>query len=180
MTKIAVCYATGEGHTATVAEHVQKRLIAAGHEVELALCRKAGDEALQAADGVILGASVHMGKHHKEAVRFARDHQALLSAKPSAFFSVSLTATSDKPEKRAELKGYLDAFQEKTGWRPALIEAFAGALLYTKYGFIKRKIMLKIARDEGGDADPSRDYVYTDWDAVDAFADAFAAKIETS
>lgn len=175
--KIAICYATGEGHTATVAEHIRKRLAAAGHEIELGLCRKVSAEALQAADGVILGASVHMGKHHKHAVRFARDHQALLAAKPSAFFSVSLTATSDAPEKRAELQGYLDAFQERSGWHPALIEAFAGALLYTKYGFIKRKIMLKIARDEGGDADPSRDYVYTDWDAVDAFADAFSDRL---
>lgn len=178
--KIAICYATGEGHTASVAEHIEKRLAAAGHEVELTLCRKVSAEALQAADGVMVGASVHMGKHHKHAVRFAREHQALLAAKPSAFFSISLTATSDKPEKRAELQGYLDAFQEKTGWRPDQIQAFAGALQYTKYGFVKRKIMLKIARDEGGDADPSRDYVYTDWDAVDTFADEFVSKIEAA
>ena len=172
--KIAICYETGEGHTATVAERLRDRLASAGHEATLARCRDTSADALQAVDGVIVGASVHMGKHHKKAVRFARDHQALLAAKPSAFFTVCLTAKSDEPEKRAEVQGYLDAFQEQTGWKPAQIEAFAGALLYTQYGFVKRKIMLKIARDEGGDADTDKDFVYTDWDAVDAFAVAFA------
>jgi menaquinone-dependent protoporphyrinogen oxidase len=51
---------------------------------------------------------------------------------------------------------------------------FAGALLYTRYGFFKRWIMKKIVRDKGSpDLDTSRDYVYTDWDGVKRFAEEF-------
>ena len=171
--KIVICFETGEGHTKTVAERIGAHLTQAGHAVDVLRCRDAETGALEAADGIIVGASIHMGKHHKRAVRFAREHQTLLAAKPAAFFTVCLTAKSDKPEKQAEVQGYLDTFQEQSGWKPALIRAFAGALLYTQYGFIKRKIMLKIIRAEGGDVDPGRDYVYTDWDAVDAFAAGF-------
>jgi menaquinone-dependent protoporphyrinogen oxidase len=47
-------------------------------------------------------------------------------------------------------------------------------LLYTQYGFFKRWIMKKIARDKGSpDTDTSRDYVYTDWDSVRRFAEEF-------
>jgi menaquinone-dependent protoporphyrinogen oxidase len=38
--------------------------------------------------------------------------------------------------------------------------------------------MKRIARKEGGPTDTSRDYEYTDWEAVDRFADAFAAKLQ--
>ena len=47
---------------------------------------------------------------------------------------------------------------------------FAGALRYSRYGWLKRRLMRSIARREGGDTDTSRDHVYTDWDAVDRFA----------
>lgn len=46
--------------------------------------------------------------------------------------------------------------------------------IYTQYGFVKRWIMRKIARDKGNpDTDTSRDYVYTDWDSVRRFAEGF-------
>lgn len=171
--KIAICFETSEGHTARVADRIKDHLTQAGHAVEVLRCRDAGADTLDGVDGIIVGSSIHMGKHNKRAVRFAREHQTFLAARPAAFFTVCLTARSGAPDKQAEVQGYLDAFQEQTGWKPALTEAFAGALLYTQYGFIKRKIMLKIVRAEGGDVDPERDFVYTDWDAVDAFAAGF-------
>ena len=63
---------------------------------------------------------------------------------------------------------------QQTGWRPRKIGRFAGALLYTQYGFFKRWIMRRIARDKGSpDTDTSRDYVYTDWESVKGFAEEF-------
>jgi menaquinone-dependent protoporphyrinogen oxidase len=51
---------------------------------------------------------------------------------------------------------------------------FAGALLYTQYGFLKRHLMKKIASDKGSlDTDTSRDYVYTEWDGVQRFTEDF-------
>ena len=54
---------------------------------------------------------------------------------------------------------------------------FAGALLYTRYGWVKRHLMRAIARHEGGDVDTSRDHDYTDWDAVEHFAGDVAAMV---
>ena len=97
-------------------------------------------------DGVIVGASIHMGKHDKHVVDFVRKNQDTLARLPSAFFSVSLAAHGDT----AEAEGYVDQFEEETGWRPDKVALFGGALLYTQYGFIKRHMMKKIAGDKPG------------------------------
>jgi menaquinone-dependent protoporphyrinogen oxidase len=57
---------------------------------------------------------------------------------------------------------------------------FGGALLYTPYRFIKRHMLKTIARDKPGNLglDLSRDYVYTEWDAVKRFAEHFTDPLE--
>jgi menaquinone-dependent protoporphyrinogen oxidase len=50
-------------------------------------------------------------------------------------------------------------------------------LLYTKYNFLKRGLMKSITKKQGGDIDTSRDFIYTDWDAVDAFAREFLERL---
>ena len=65
---------------------------------------------------------------------------------PSAFFSVSLAAHGDTEE----AEGYVEEFEQETGWRPAKVALFGGALLYTQYGFVKRHLMKRIAGDKPG------------------------------
>ena len=122
-------------------------------------------------DGVIVGAAIHMGKHDKHAVGYVRDNRTALEQLPSALFSVSLAAHGDTPE----AEGYVEEFEQETGWRPARVALFGGALLYTQYGFLKRHMMRKIASGKPGNlgTDVSRDYVYTEWDGVKLFAEDF-------
>jgi menaquinone-dependent protoporphyrinogen oxidase len=54
---------------------------------------------------------------------------------------------------------------------------FRGALQYSKYGPIKRRVVQAFAAVGGHDTDTSRDYDYTDWKAVDRFATAFAVLV---
>jgi len=62
-----------------------------------------------------------------------------------------------------------------------MVGLFGGALLYTQYGFIKRRLIKKIARDKGTlDTDTSHDYVYTDWESVKHFAEEFLSGAELS
>lgn len=70
---------------------------------------------------------------------------------------------------------------EETGRRPQRVAQFAGALLYTQYGFVKRHMMERIVRDKPRDigTDLSRDYVYTGWDGVKLFAEHFAQDLGT-
>jgi menaquinone-dependent protoporphyrinogen oxidase len=73
-----------------------------------------------------------------------------------------------------EAEGYIEELVRQTGWRPARVGLFGGALLYTHYGFVKRHLMKKIVREKGNpDTDTSRDYVYTEWDGVKNFVEGF-------
>jgi menaquinone-dependent protoporphyrinogen oxidase len=59
---------------------------------------------------------------------------------------------------------------DATGLDPDVVGLFAGALAYRRYGWFKRHLMRSIARRQGGDTDMTRDFEYTDWDAVTEFA----------
>ena len=142
-----------------------------GDEAEAVDIREVPDPIPEGYDGVIVGASIHMGKHDKHVVEFVRKNRDMLERLPSAFFSVSLAAHGDTEE----AEGYVEQFEQETGWRPAKVALFGGALLYTHYGFVKRHMMKRIARDKPGHlgTDISRDYVYTEWDGVKRFAEDF-------
>ena len=171
MTKILIPYGTAEGQTAKIAEFIADVIRGHGDEVEAVDIREVRDATPVGYDGVIVGASIHMGKHDRHVVDFVRKNHDMLERLPSAFFSVSLAAHGDAEE----AEDYVEQFEQETGWRPAKIALFGGALLYTHYGFVKRHMMKRIARDKPGHlgTDISRDYVYTEWDGVKRFAEDF-------
>jgi menaquinone-dependent protoporphyrinogen oxidase len=172
MAHVLIPYGTTEGQTAKIAEVVAELIRGLGHDATAVDITTLSGAVPDGYDAVIVGASIHMGKHDKHVVDFVQRNRDTLSALPSAFFSVSLAAHGDTQE----AQGYVEQFEAETGWRPGMIALFGGALLYTHYGFIKRHIMKKIARDKPGElgVDTSRDYVYTEWDAVQRFAEHFA------
>lgn len=172
MKKIFFTYGTTEGQTANIADFIADVLRGHGHDVTMIDVKKTADTIPDGYDAVIVGASIHMAKHDKHVVDFVHKNQDTLARMPSAFFSVSLAAYGDT----AEAEGYVKQFEQETGWRPGRVALFGGALLYTQYGFIKRHMMKKIAGDKPGNlgTDLSRDYVYTEWDAVKRFAEHFA------
>ena len=52
----------------------------------------------------------------------------------------------------------------------------AGALMYMKYSWWKRRIMRNIAAKAHGDTDTSRNFEYTDWADLAAFTRQFVTK----
>lgn len=174
MTRVLIAYGTSEGHTARIAEYMAKVIRDQGYEAYPVDIKRSGAQEPDGYDAVIVGASIHMGKHENYVRDFARENRGTLERLPSAFFSVSLAAHDNTEEAFDEVEGYIEKFVQQTGWRPSKVGRFAGALLYTRYGLFKRWIMRKIARDKGSpDTDTSRDYVYTDWDSVKRFAEDF-------
>jgi menaquinone-dependent protoporphyrinogen oxidase len=170
MMRVLIPYGTTEGQTARISEYLADMIRDHGHEVYAVDIK--GSDALEpdGYDAVIVGASIHMGKHEDYVRDFVRENRDALERLPSAFFSVSLAAHDDTEE----AEGYIEEFVEETGWRPGMVGLFGGALLYTQYGFIKRHMMKYIARHKGSpDTDISRDYVYTDWESVKRFAEEF-------
>ena len=173
--RIHIAYATEEGQTTKIADYIAEVVRAHGHRADTAEIGRAKAGVPAGCDGVVVGSSIHMGKHDKHAAEYVRYNREALEKVPSAFFSVSLAAHGDE----AEAEGYVEAFENETGWRPEQVALFAGALPYTRYGFLKRHLMKKIAGDKPGSlgTDTSRDYVYTEWDGVRRFTEAFLAQV---
>ena len=176
--RIYIAYATKEGQTAKVADYIAEVVRAHGHLAETVGIGHTKNGVPAECDGVIVGSSIHMGKHDKHAAEYVRHNREALEKVPSAFFSVSLAAHGDE----AEAAGYVEEFETETGWHPAQVALFGGALRYTQYGLFKRHLMKKIAGDKPGnlDTDTSRDYVYTDWDGVRRFTEAFLARLPSA
>jgi menaquinone-dependent protoporphyrinogen oxidase len=115
---------------------------------------------------VILAASVHAGQHETEMRKFVKGHVSELDSLPTAFLSVTLSeagaegATSATEEERAhfadDADGVIQAFFKETGWHPKQFKPVAGALIYSKYNFVIRLIMKRIAKKVGADTDLRR------------------------
>ena len=177
MPRDLILYATTEGQTARIAGRIATALRDKGHVVELhsADAVPAGLE-WAAFDGIIIGAAIHYGHHPAYLRTLVRRHCDALAARPSAFFSVSLSGGGPGAKPKAA-KRYLDKFLHQTGWHPDQATSFAGALKFSKYGGFKRMLMIIFVGFAGGDTDTSRDYEYTNWEAVERFADTFALRL---
>jgi menaquinone-dependent protoporphyrinogen oxidase len=175
MTKIVIAYGTTEGQTARIADHIADAVRNRGVEADAIDLKRSKDVSLDGCDAVIVGGSIHMGKHQKDVADFVQRNRAVLERLPSAFFSVSLAAHGDLENAEA----YVENFKQQTGWRPTKVGLFGGALLYRKYGFLKRYMMKRIVRDKPGgvSTDTSRDHEYTDWDQVKRFAEDFLERL---
>jgi menaquinone-dependent protoporphyrinogen oxidase len=187
MKPIGIFYATREGHTARIADHLADVLRAQGWRVRVCNVRESPAN-LNLSDyrAAILAASVHTGEHEPEMVKFARENVDALEALPAAFLSVTLSEAGAErrdatPEERArfsaDVEKVIHKFFEETNWHPKKVQPVAGALLYTKYNILIRFIMKRIARKAGADTDTSRDHVYTDWVALDRFAEEFLKEL---
>jgi menaquinone-dependent protoporphyrinogen oxidase len=173
MTKILIAYGTTEGQTARIADHLAELMRSRGLDADALNLKPVQGVSMDGYDAVVVGGSIHMGKHQEDVVEFVRKNRADLERLPSAFFSVSLAAKGDL----ANAEAYVENFVQQTGWRPSKVGLFSGALLYRQYGFPKRYMMKRIVRDKPGmSIDTSRDYVYTDWDQVKRFADDFVKR----
>ena len=177
MPGVLVLYASTHGHTAKIARRIAEALRAAGHEPDLHDAGSASDLSASDYDGVVVGGSIHRGNHQREIVDWAKQRRDALNAMPSAFFSVSLAAAEDDDESRAVTRKLVADFVEETGWNPSTTTTFAGALQYREYDFFTRTLIRLMMKRGGHPIDTSRDYDYTDWDAVDRFGRDFARTV---
>jgi len=180
---VLVAYATREGQTRKIAEHVAATLRARNFEVDVVDVGSDEPVELPFYCAAILLASLHLRKHEREMTAFAKTNHDVLARMPTAFLSVSLAEagaedSSRSPALRAEaatgVREAIDAFVAETKLHPAHVHPVAGALLYKEYGAIVRLVMRAISKRAGGPTDTSRDYELTDWLALDRFVDEIA------
>lgn len=173
--RVLVVYHSVEGQTARIASRIVEVLAAQDLEVEAAEAASAPSP--DGFAGVVAGGSIHAGQHSRQLTAYLTEHAEQLNALPAALFQVSLTSADETPEKQAEAGQYVANLLAATGFDPDIVARFAGALAYTRYGFFKRKLMVKIAGRDSGATDTSRDHDYTDWEAVELFARDVAAYV---
>jgi menaquinone-dependent protoporphyrinogen oxidase len=184
--RVAVFYATREGHTCRIAERIATDLRTLGFDVDLLEVRHPIPFSLERYSAAVLAASVHAGNHEKEMIQFVKDHRSELEHMTTAFLSVTLSEAGAEMRDKSlveharfvqDVDKMLSKFFNDTKWRPTLVKPVAGALLYTQYNFLVRLIMRRIARKAGASTDTLNDYVYTDWVGLDKFVNDLAAEI---
>jgi menaquinone-dependent protoporphyrinogen oxidase len=167
MAQVLMIYGTAYGQTERVARRILAELERQGHTVSIVKGDALPAELwLGKYQAFVIAASVIRNQHQRYIRNFVRRHAAQLNRAPTTFISVCGAAKAS-PEQAAE---YVATFLRQTGLRPAFSQSFAGALAYTRYGFVLRWITRLVSWRRGGPTDTSRDHEMTDWAAVDQFA----------
>jgi menaquinone-dependent protoporphyrinogen oxidase len=166
---VLLVFASTHGHTTRIAQRIARVLRHEGHQVSV---RRVDDapEDLARWDAVVVGGSLHREVHQAELVEWVHRHHVSLAQRPTAFFSVSLSAAEDTPQARAATRRCIDRFVEDSEWDPDRSAALAGCLQYSKYDAGTRWLMQLMMHRGGHPDDTSRDHELTDWPAVESFA----------
>lgn len=184
MKKALVVYATREGQTEKVASAIATHLEALGFAVTLRNASGiAAEEVVRVSeyDLLIVGASMHAGGLEHELLRFVERHSEQLAVLARSLFVVLLSAASkDALTRDKMLADARTKIASQLGSSFDDVELIAGALAYSQYSRPMKWVMQHIARKAGGDTDTSRDYEYTDWDQVEAYARRLSAMTSRS
>lgn len=166
---------SSEGQTAKISDRLAETMRGLGVGVDIELAEHAPPPA--SFDGVVLGDSIHQGHHSRALTHYISRHADDLAAMPVGLFQVSLTSATDDAEHSAQAHAMVHRLLDATGLDPDVVGLFAGALAYTRYGWLKRRLMRHVADAGGVDTDISVDHEYTDWEAVADFATDFCGLV---
>ena len=175
MKRVLIVYGTTEGHTRDVCQYIKDVVNERGAQSTIAeATREAPDPSKF--DVCFIAASLHVGRYQTAVVDYACRHHAILTAKPSAFLSISLSAAGENPDDWEGLAQCVQRFTDETSWRPTAVHHVAGAIRYSHYDFFKRLALMYIARRRGQHTVSSRDYDLTDYADLNAFIVRFLAE----
>ena len=171
-----VIYTSLEGQSEKIADYLAQQLSANGVPADTYNVVKNSHEeiVIESYDAVLVGSSMHYGHYDYRIRRLIRDNQTILQKLPTAFFSVSLGIQSEHLGDQHEVVKLTEEFLAELEFDPDATVYFAGALRYSKYGWLKKRMMRWIAGKSGeDDQDLGSDHEYTDWSKVDQFARHF-------
>ena len=173
--RVLIVFHTVEGQSEKIAISIADTLRSEGLDVEMDDASTAPSPA--GYDGAVLGDSIHAVKHSGELRAYLAAHAADLNKLPTGLFQVSLTSTNPDEGHTMAANELVERLLTETGFTPTVVATFAGRIAYSQYGWFKRHLMRWIVRREGGDTDMSHDHEYTDWHAVETFAQRVASLV---
>jgi menaquinone-dependent protoporphyrinogen oxidase len=172
--KLLIVYGTTEGHTGTVARHM----------AEVARSESATVDVFDSAEllepikqwpwhAALLGGSVHQGHHQMSLRAFVLANLTRLNQRPSAFFSLSLSAAVKDQNHQDDARSYATTFLHEVSWQPLLTACFAGAIKHSEYDYFRRMVLKLLASQLEPGIITTNDVVYTDWALVETFTKNF-------
>lgn len=181
MFKFLIIYGTKEGQTAKIAKRLGELIRQHGYNADVYDASKI-DKTIPIDEytHIVIGSSVHLLQWSPAVLQFIARNMSHLNTVPSAFFSVSMTAAGETEEQRARIDPLVQKLFDKTGWHPKTVGRFAGAIVYSRYGFFTRLFMQTIARCTGGPTNTSHDIEFTNWEQVTIFEEELINAIESS
>jgi menaquinone-dependent protoporphyrinogen oxidase len=165
--QVLVAYATKHGGTAEIAERIGEVLRQAGLRTDVLPADRVDDAG--AYEAVVLGSGVYIGRWRKEAARFLKTNEQLLTDLPVWLFSSGPTGEGEPLELTDgwRLPGALQSIADRV--QPRDIAVFHGVLDEKKLGAIE-KWTIKNVKAPLGD--------FRDWDAVAAWAKGIAEALK--
>lgn len=178
--RMLILYATTEGQTRKVAEHIADRLHALDIDVDLRDATE-GVSAVDfaAVDAVILAASLYDGRYQPATTACARAFCRDLNARHTAFLSVSLAAASADPDDAASLDAAVRRFLSEVGWGPNIVEHVMGSLKWSEADYFRQCVAKALARN-GVRQGANQVCELTDWLALTRFVDRFVAETKNN
>ncbi|MEO3741614.1 menaquinone-dependent protoporphyrinogen IX dehydrogenase [Enterobacter sp. AG5470] len=167
--KTLILFSTRDGQTREIASYIASELQEIGTDTDVVNLNRAEEIDWDQYERVVIGASIRYGRYHPALERFVKKHLQRLNSLPSAFYSVNLVAR--KPEKSSpQTNSYARKFLLASPWQPDECAVFAGALRYPRYRWYDRLMIQLIMKMTGGETNPTKEVVYTDWQQVASFA----------
>ena len=125
------------------------------------------------------------GAQSNELKKFVQSNKGLLDERPTAFFSVSLSAAGTDQE-RAEAAQIMAQFIEETGLQPASSATIAGAIEFKEYNPLLRLMFRALMNFRHRDdieknkqaTERPGEVEFTDWQQVAEFMSNFLSKAE--
>lgn len=168
MSNILIIYSSRDGQTQKICQRLKSVIERNTQQVTLVSIEEADRVNLQTCDKIVMGASIHYGRHNPQVMAFIERNQSILESKPNAFFSVNVVAR--KPGKQTpDSNPYLRKFLKRIHWKPKQLAVFAGKIDYPSYNMFDRSLIRLIMWMTKGPTDPSAVVEFTDWEQVEAF-----------
>lgn len=163
--KVLIAFETVEGQTRKVAEFVEKKIRAAGHDVQVFdTADRLGILSFDGIDRVVLAAPVHERRHPKGFEVFVSASHSELKARSTLLISVSLKAAF--PEGLEEAQDYLTEMKMRTSFKPNMEILVAGAVRTGSYGYYESQVVQNVALAGHKVELIDGEREFTDWDTL--------------
>ncbi len=184
-----ILYGTRFGATQGIAQEIQKGIQENGIETEIYDLKEHPSKnlpsSLKGHDGIIIGTGIKMSFWTKSVKKYVKKHGAELKQKQDKLgFFVCCGMANKKEEIGPAIEKYIATRLDKSGLKPALIDAFGGVYDLSDTSLMSgmnKKIISGILKDEEGwENVENKTYDFRDWDQIRNFTQKFVSLIKNS